>query len=146
MQCLQLSARYTISIVSNTIYNVDPKSFEGQESEILKKSQKFLMPSKKFVMFAMMNSIYPILSRWFKLSFAVDGSTDFFIDLMKNAMDHREKSDVHPNDYLEHLLNLKKKKEISGQNDCFLIWIYLNLNQLQFRSRRRGTRGFIFSR
>lgn len=69
----------------------------------------------------MLHSIYPAISKWIKFSFEVGGSTDFFIGLMKNAMDHREKSDVHPDDYLEHLMNLKKKKEISGQLDGFLI-------------------------
>lgn len=114
--CLQLAARFTISVVSNSIYNVDPKSFEGQKSEILEKSQVFASPSKRFMINAMITTIYPFLSKYLKLSFSQPGAEKFYIDLMNEAIKYREESKIQRVDYLDHLLNLKNKKELSGQS------------------------------
>ncbi|KAG5669104.1 hypothetical protein PVAND_017001 [Polypedilum vanderplanki] len=110
-----LSARYTISVVSNSIYNIDPKTFEGGESELLKVAQKFLAPSKKFMFIFMLNSLYPFLLKHYKFSFSQPGSQKFFFDLMDNSIKHREASGVKCMDYLDHLLTLKQKREISDQ-------------------------------
>lgn len=112
----QLCSRFTISIVSNSIYNVDPKTFEGQESEILKISQIFTVPTKKFMIIILLTTLYPFLSRYLKFSFARPGATDFFVELMNKAMKHREEHKIQRIDYLDHLMNLKNKKEISGES------------------------------
>lgn len=110
-----MASRFTISIVSNSIYNVDPKTFEGGESEILTKSQSFLVPSKKFMIIAMASTLYPFLKKWFKIGLSKPGTSEFFIDLMSKAMTHREANNVQIADFLDYLSNLKKKKEISGR-------------------------------
>lgn len=111
----QISERYTISVVSNSIYNVDPKTFEGGESEILKTAQVFLTPSKKTLFLSVLWSIYPFMSRYIKFSFAQPESVDFFYNLMVNSMRQREAAGVKNLDYLEYLIGLKNKKEIDGK-------------------------------
>lgn len=103
-----------MSIVSTSIYNVDPKSFEGKESEILKMSQSFLLPSKKMIIIMMITTIYPFLKKWFKFSLTKPGAQEFFADLMNSAMKHRETNNIKTADFLDHLVTLKKKKEIDG--------------------------------
>jgi hypothetical protein len=111
----QLSARFTISVVSNSIYNVEPESFEGKESEILKTSQQFLKPSKRFLVILILTTIYPFLSRFIKFGLSSPGAEQFFIDLMDKAIKFREESKIQRMDYLDHLVGLKRKKEISGE-------------------------------
>jgi hypothetical protein len=111
----QLSARYTISVVSNSIYNVDPKVFEGGESEILQEAQVFLTPSKKFMIVMLLNSLYPVIGKFIKFSFSQPGSQRFFFKLMEDSMKQREASGVKNMDYLDFLIQLKNKKEISGE-------------------------------
>lgn len=111
----QLSARYAISVVSNSIYNVDPKTFEGGESEILSQAQVFLTPSKKTLYLYMLWGLYPFMSKYFKFSFSKDGASSFFHNLMMNSIRQREASNVKNYDYLEFLIDLKNKREISGK-------------------------------
>jgi cytochrome P450 len=71
-------------------------------------------------------SIYAFIGRFYKLKFTKDDAEKFFIDLMKQAMEYREVNKVQRADYLDHLLNLKAKKEISdlaiaAQGASFLI-------------------------
>ena len=111
----QLCARYTMSVVSNTIYNVDPKTFEGGESEIQKLAQVILTPSRQLVLFMTLWSIYPFLSKVLKVAFAQQGAEVFFSDLMKSSMKQREESDIKQIDYLDHLITLKNRKELTGE-------------------------------
>lgn len=113
--CLQLAACFTISIVSNSIYNVDPRSFEGEESDILKAGQSITSPSKRFMIMMMLRTVYPFLKPYLKINFTKPGAVEFFVDLMDKAMKHRESHNIQTGDYLEYLMNLKKKKEISGK-------------------------------
>ncbi|KAL7015463.1 hypothetical protein ACKWTF_016466 [Chironomus riparius] len=107
-----LCARFTLSVVSNSIYNVDPKVFDGSESEILARAQSFLTPSKKFMIFSILYSIYPFLTKYFKMTFTQPGSEKFFLNLMMDSMRQREASGVKNLDYLEYLIGLKHRKEI----------------------------------
>jgi hypothetical protein len=110
----QLAARFTISIVSTSIFNVDPKTFEGQESEILKRSQNFTTPTKRFMILIMLNTLYPFLSEYLKLSFAQPGAENFFIELIDRAIKYREENNIKCADYLDHLMNLRNRNEIFG--------------------------------
>lgn len=112
-----MASRYTISVVSNSIYNVDPKSFEsGEESEILTKSQAFMAPSKQFIVKMMLTTIYPFLSKFLKFNFSSPDADKFYIELMNQAVKFREENKIQRPDYLDYLMNLKIKKEISGEN------------------------------
>jgi hypothetical protein len=101
--------------VANSIYNVDPESFGKEESHILTAASAFLAPSKKHIILGMVHSLYPFLAKYFKFSFARPGAEHFFMTLMNNAIEYREKRNIKAIDFLEHLITLKKKKEISGE-------------------------------
>ena len=122
---LQLAARFTISVVSNSIYNVDPESFKGKDSEILKTSQTFTAPTKRFIIIMMLTTVYPFLKKILKLGSSQPGAENFFIDLMSQAIKNREESTTQSLDYLDHLMNLKRKKEISGEFKVFKICLSL---------------------
>lgn len=111
-----MAARFTISVVSSSIYAVDAQSFTGGESDIVKKCQVLLVPSKVFHIKQLMSSVYPFLSKYLKVSFCQPETQKFFTDLMDDAINRRTENDIHQNDYLEHLINLRKKKEISGNS------------------------------
>jgi hypothetical protein len=50
-----------------------------------------------------------------KFSFSQKGSEKFFFDLMESSMRQREASGIKQPDYLEYLIGLKNRKEISGK-------------------------------
>ena len=110
-----MAARFTISVVSSSIYAVDAQSFTGGESEIVKKCQVLFVPSKVFHIKQLLSSVYPFLSKYLKVGFCQPETQTFFTDLMVDAINRRTENDIHQNDYLEHLINLRKKKEISGK-------------------------------
>lgn len=62
-----------------------------------------------------LNQIYPLLNKYLKFGFSQPGAEKFFIDLMADAIKYREENKIQRADYLDHLINLKKKKEITGE-------------------------------
>jgi hypothetical protein len=61
----------------------------------------------------LLNTIYPFLN--LKFAFSNPGAEQFFIDLMDKSIKFREESKIQRMDYLDHLVGLKRKKEISGE-------------------------------
>lgn len=84
---------------------------------MLETSQKLTAPSKRVIIISMLTTIYPFLSKYLKHSFAGADAAEYYMNLMNQAMQRREESKIQRIDYLDHLMNLKKKKEISGF-DC----------------------------
>lgn len=66
------------------------------------------------MMMMTLSTVYGFVGRWYKMKFIKDSSEKFYIDLMKQAMEFREKNKIKRADYLDHLMNLKAKKEITG--------------------------------
>lgn len=56
-----------------------------------------------------------------KIGFSQPGAVKFFIDLMTNAVRYREESKETRLDYLDHLINLRNKKQISGEFLVFFL-------------------------
>jgi hypothetical protein len=73
-----------------------------------------LSPDNFTFLLMTLSTIYGFLGRWYKLKFTKNDSEKFYIDLMKQAMEYREKNKIQRADYLDHLMNLKAKKEITG--------------------------------
>ena len=110
---MKLAARYTITVVSDSMYGLDAKAFEKRESEILIISSSFLKPRSNLRMNQVLTSIYPFLNKLRKIISTQLGSVEFFTKIMENAINKRSESKIVKGDYLEYLMNLTNKKEIT---------------------------------
>ena len=110
---MKLAARYTITVVSDSMYGLDAKAFEKRESEILIISSSFLKPRSNLRMNQVLTSIYPFLNKFRKIISTQLGSVEFFTKIMENAINKRSESKIVKGDYLEYLMNLTNKKEIT---------------------------------
>lgn len=96
------------------VYSVDAAAFESTEDpELIKKSKVFLQPDSRFQRNIFLTSLYPFLENHLKVALASKESVPFFQNLMENAIKSRVESKVQAADYLDHLINLMSKKEIS---------------------------------
>jgi hypothetical protein len=92
----------------------------------LNRAQAFLAPSKKFIIFQILWSLYPFLSKFLKFGFSPEGSSQFFSELMASSMKQREESGIKRVDYLEYLIGLKNRKEIDGEISKLFKFLQLN--------------------
>ncbi|XP_053691413.1 probable cytochrome P450 28d1 [Sabethes cyaneus] len=109
----EIMAKYTTDVVSNCIFAIDAQSFKKDKPEIREMGRK-IMEFNFSAQFAMiMLTFFPAIKRFYKFSFVRKEVEDFFIRIMTDAIRYRKQNNIVRNDYLDHLLTLEEKKQIS---------------------------------
>lgn len=98
----EICVRYTCDTVASCIFAIDGGSFLKKESEII------IMGNK------MIRSISDAAKSFFPKRLMPQDVQDFFIYLMDEAIKYRINNNVNRDDFLAHIISLKKKKEMSG--------------------------------
>jgi cytochrome P450 family 6 len=57
----------------------------------------------------------PILKPFIRIKFIQDDVHNFFVNLMRQSLKYREENKVQREDFLDHLIQLRNKKGISGK-------------------------------
>ncbi|XP_055612266.1 probable cytochrome P450 28a5 [Uranotaenia lowii] len=113
LETKELAAKFTTDVVSNCIFAADAQSFTNDKAEIREQGRKLMDNSFWFIFAMMTKAASPALARLLNLSLIKKDIEQFFTNLMKQAIQVRESSSVKRADYLDYLIGLKNKKEIS---------------------------------
>lgn len=114
LEARELSAKFTVDVVSNAIYGIDVGSFQTEKPEVREMGRQLISPDS-FTLFKMfLLSSIPYLKKYMSITFTKPEVQGFFTNLMQQALEYREKSkDFKREDFLDYIINLKKKKHIS---------------------------------
>jgi cytochrome P450 len=111
----EISAKYTTDVVSSCIFNADAQSFTKEKPEIREMGRKLIDFLGGFAQFqVILLSIFPWINNIYKIKFVTKEVNDFFMNIMEQAVKLRESSNIKREDYLAHLIDLKKKKSLSS--------------------------------
>lgn len=113
LEARELSAKYTVDVVSNSIYGIDAESFKTEKPEIREMGRKLLAPASSVFFKMFLKTAFPFLESFISIQFTTPETQKFFTNLMEQALEYREKNNVHREDFLDHVINLRKKKHIS---------------------------------
>ncbi|XP_037034921.1 probable cytochrome P450 28a5 isoform X1 [Bradysia coprophila] len=108
----QLAAKYAVDVVASCIYGVDSKAFSDEESDIRKAGSTIFEPDAKFIIYFLLVFMFPFIAKIYRMPFVTKGTQDFFTKLKEDAIRLREEQKIERNDYLNYLLQLKKKKNL----------------------------------
>lgn len=109
----ELASKFTIDSVAGCIYGIDSESFTSDKCELLEYGSKVLTPSTKVLIYFTAITMFPFLKRIWKVPFCDRKVEDYFISLLNDTVRMREESNVERNDYLNFVIELKKKKNIT---------------------------------
>ncbi|CAG9808086.1 unnamed protein product [Chironomus riparius] len=98
----EICVRYTCDTVSSCIFGIDGGSFTKKESEIINMGNK------------MIRSISDAAKSFLPKRLMPQDVQDFFIYLMEEAIKYRDSHSINRDDFLAHIISLKKKKEMSN--------------------------------
>ena len=110
----EVSAKFTTDVVSSCIYGADAESFTKDDPEIRTMGRKLMAPSGTFMFLMFITTAIPILKKVINLRFVPKEVQDFFVNLMEQAIKYRKDNNVVREDFLDHLIELKNKKNISN--------------------------------
>lgn len=114
MEARELCAKYTTDVVCNAIFGIDAQSFTKEKSEIREMGRRLMAPSGIFIMKMFLVGAIPALKKLISMRFTAIDIEKFFVNLMDQALTYREKNNVQREDFLDHLIQLRKKKEIEN--------------------------------
>nr|AHJ10935.1 cytochrome P450 6FW1 [Chironomus kiiensis] len=97
----EISVRYTCDTVSSCIFGIDGGSFTKKESEIISMGNK------------MIRSISDAAKSFLPKRLMPQDVQDFFVYLMEEAIKYRNNHSISRDDFLAHIISLKKKKDMS---------------------------------
>lgn len=109
----ELSAKFTVDVVSSAIYGIDAGSFKSENSEVRTMARKLIDPAGTVIFKLLLATSFPILKKIIDIRFTTPETQKFFTSLMEQALEYREKNNVHREDFLDYVINLRKKKHIS---------------------------------
>lgn len=110
----ELCAKFTTDVVSNSIFGVDAQSFTKENPEIREMGRKLMAPSGVFIAKMFLVGSVPILKKIIDMRFTQIDIEKFFINLMDQALKYREDNKVQREDFLDYLIQLRKKKNIEN--------------------------------
>lgn len=109
----ELMAKYTTDVVSNCVFAIDAQSFSKDKPEIREMGRRIMNFNFIAQIILMVTTFLPSVKKFYKFSFVPREVEEFFIRIMKDAIRHRKQNNIVRNDYLDYLLSLQEKREIS---------------------------------
>ena len=109
----ELSAKFTTDVVSNCIFGIDAESFTKEKPEIREMGRRLIAPTTKIFIFMFLSESFPVLRKYLKIQFMPLDVREFFVNLMQQALKYREEKNIQREDFLDHVIQLRNKKNIS---------------------------------
>jgi cytochrome P450 family 6 len=112
-----LSARFTINIISSVIFGVENDCINDQENIFRKMGYNVFKTSIENAVKDLMRMFTPELFIFFKLHAFNRSSEDFFFSLVRQTVEYREKNNYERNDVMQLLIKLKNQGYVSADKD-----------------------------
>lgn len=109
----ELMSKYTTDVVSNCVFAIDAQSFSKDKPEIREMGRRIMDFNFSAQLILLITTFLPSVKNFYKFTFIPREVEEFFIRIMKDAIRHRKENKIERNDYLDHLLSLQEKKQIS---------------------------------
>lgn len=110
-------ARFTTDIIGTCAFGIECNSLEDKKAKFLEMGLKvFQQPRNSFVK-QLIAVTYPDFARKLGIKIVRDDVSEFFMNIVKEVVEFREKNNVKRNDFMDLLLQLKNSGELADGNN-----------------------------
>ncbi|KAJ9577525.1 hypothetical protein L9F63_005898 [Diploptera punctata] len=102
-------ARYSTDIISSVAFGIQCNSLKNPNSEFRKWGRKIFEPTIRARIVNTLTFIAPLLPKIIKLGIFDPEMSKYFIQMVNDTVEYREKNNVHRNDFMQLLIQLKNK-------------------------------------
>jgi cytochrome P450 family 6 len=110
-------ARYATDNISSCAFGVKSNSLRNPHSKFREMGEKIIAPGSWTNMHRLFRYTCPSLLKYFNIKSFSDEVTNFFVNVVKETLDYREKNNIERKDFLNLLIQLKKKIDINENDD-----------------------------
>lgn len=109
-------ARFTTDIISNVAFGVECNSLKDPGCDFRKAGKKIFDLTSWDMMRQFFCNMFPSVGRKLGISFFPPGVSDFFLTMLRDTVDYREKNNIVRNDFLSLLLQLKNTGKLNNED------------------------------
>uniref|UniRef100_A0A182Q963 Cytochrome P450 n=1 Tax=Anopheles farauti TaxID=69004 RepID=A0A182Q963_9DIPT len=113
MDAKELMAKYTTDVVASCIFAIDAQSFVKENPEIREMGKRIMNFNFVVQLVLLVTTFCPSVKNFYKFTFIPKDTEQFFIRIMQDAIRYRKENNINRTDYLDHLLQLQERKQIT---------------------------------
>ncbi|XP_065352450.1 cytochrome P450 9e2-like [Cloeon dipterum] len=110
----RMAANFTTDVVGSCAFGVKCNSLQDESNTFRQMGMEMLNPGPVRGLVLMIVLFWPKVGDFFGLKFVSDRLANFFRKLVKDAIEFREKNNVTRSDFIQLLIQLKKKGELDA--------------------------------
>lgn len=113
-----LLARYTTSVISSVAFGIENDCINERDNSFRKMGLKYFEPSLNQIISDFLTVFMPELSLKLKIKITPDDVEEFFMSVVKQTIEHREKNkDFERKDFMQLMIQLKNQGFLSSDKN-----------------------------
>jgi cytochrome P450 family 6 len=113
-------ARYSTNIIACCAFGIQCNCLQNPDAEFRIWGRKIFLLTRRVKIFRLLNFFMPSLIRRLGVSFTPPDVSNYFIKMVNETVEYREKNDVQRNDFMQLMIQLKNKTLVAGDEDVLL--------------------------
>ncbi|XP_075165471.1 putative cytochrome P450 6a14 [Haematobia irritans] len=115
LEMKELCARFTTDVIGTCAFGIDCSSLKDPHAEFRLKGKSIFTERRHHPLIQQFMVTNPKIARKLRMKFFTDKVSSFFLNAIKETVEHREKNNVKRNDFLDLLIDLKAKDQELAQ-------------------------------
>nr|XP_024216480.1 probable cytochrome P450 6d5 isoform X1 [Halyomorpha halys] len=103
---------FSMDIIGSAAFGINPGVLKNPESEFRAKGKEINDPNWRNLVRLWLIFSFPKVAKFFGFSFQRRSVTNYFCNIIRNAIDYRKKNDIQRNDFIQMMMQLKEKGNI----------------------------------
>lgn len=105
----EVLGHFTTDIIGSCAFGLECSSFAGEESDFRRHGKDFFNAPVKAHLIDLFGTAFPKLAKKLGLEMMKTDSIDFFMNVVKNNIEFRERNNYKRNDFFQILMDIKEK-------------------------------------
>lgn len=110
-----IANRFTVDIISSCAFGMESNTLNNKHPELIEIFKEVNGENGPGIFFFFFTLAFPKIAKFLKLKMFTKKLTDFFSNVVGGNIKYREDNNVHRNDFLNMLIELKNKGSIDGE-------------------------------
>lgn len=113
----EILSSFTTEVISSVAFGLETKCLGNRGNQFRKVADSVFNPPKWMTIKFLFMNAFQDLAKFLRLSLNTQETTDFFMGVIKNSIQHREENNIHRNDFLQLLIQLKNSEAGMSMDD-----------------------------
>lgn len=111
-----IAARFTTDVIGSCAFGLECNSLEDPNNEFREKSRKLFDEPKHSQGFIQLVLMFKDLAKKLRVTLLRKDSTEFFMGVVKDTVQHRENNKINRHDFMHMLIQLKNTGTLDGDS------------------------------